>query len=81
MYSEPIRRQAMQAAWQSGAASLSGKVKLVQETQEDMQGSTDLFARLCRPGSIARSQYPQASGLGLLAAAYERFGEQLNRQH
>ncbi len=37
MYSEPVRRQAMQRAWRTGNASLTGKVQLMQETQEDLQ--------------------------------------------
>ena len=37
MFSEPVRRQAMQRAWRTGNASLTGKVRLVQETQEDLQ--------------------------------------------
>ena len=34
MYSEPERRHAMERAWKTGNASLSSKVRLVQETQE-----------------------------------------------
>lgn len=37
MYSEPIRREAMQRAAESGRAALSGKVLLVQETEQDPQ--------------------------------------------
>ncbi len=37
MYSEPVRRAAMEQARDSGRASLSGKVKLVQETEENIQ--------------------------------------------
>lgn len=37
MYSEPIRRQAMQRAVQTDQAVLSGKVRLVQEIEEDLQ--------------------------------------------
>jgi diguanylate cyclase (GGDEF)-like protein/PAS domain S-box-containing protein len=37
MYSEPVRREAMQRAAESGRAALSGKVRLVQETDEDLQ--------------------------------------------
>ena len=37
MYSEPVRREAMQRAAESGRAALSGKVRLVQETEEDLQ--------------------------------------------
>lgn len=37
MYSEPVRREAMQRAWETGNPSLSGKVKLMQETTNDVQ--------------------------------------------
>lgn len=37
MYSEPVRRQAMERARKTGTASLSGKVRLVQETEADLQ--------------------------------------------
>ena len=37
MFSEPVRRQAMQRARHTGNATLTGKVQLVQETQEDLQ--------------------------------------------
>ena len=66
MYSEPIRRQAMQAAWQTGAASLSGKVKLVQETQEDMQRGVLIYL----PVYADRGLLPGASTRKLLGWAY-----------
>ena len=37
MYSEPVRRAAMEQARDSGRPTLSGKVKLVQETEERVQ--------------------------------------------
>lgn len=37
MYVDPIRREAMQRAAASGRAALSGKVRLTQETDEDLQ--------------------------------------------
>ncbi|HEX4845271.1 MAG TPA: CHASE domain-containing protein [Geothrix sp.] len=37
MYSEPVRREAMARAWQTGATALSAKVTLVQETGRDVQ--------------------------------------------
>jgi signal transduction histidine kinase len=37
MYSEPVRRKAMQASMDSDYGVLSGKVTLVQETEEDVQ--------------------------------------------
>src|SRR5690606_19994876 len=43
MYSEPVRRQAMAQARDSGRASLSGKVMLVQETDTDIQAGTLMY--------------------------------------
>jgi signal transduction histidine kinase len=43
MYSEPIRRQAMEIARDSNYAALSGKVLLVQETKEDIQAGTLMY--------------------------------------
>lgn len=37
MFSEPVRREAMARAWQTGATALSAKVTLVQETGQDVQ--------------------------------------------
>jgi CHASE1-domain containing sensor protein len=43
MYSEPVRRQAMEAARDSGEARLSGKVTLVQETDTGVQAGVLLY--------------------------------------
>ena len=43
MYSEPIRREAMQRAAESGRAALSGKVRLIQETEQDLQQGALLY--------------------------------------
>ena len=43
MYSEPVRRQAMDGARDSGEARLSGKVTLVQETDADVQAGVLLY--------------------------------------
>ncbi|GIL17029.1 MAG: hypothetical protein BroJett040_07800 [Oligoflexia bacterium] len=37
MYSEPVRRQAMDRAMRTGQSAMSGKVVLVQETEKDIQ--------------------------------------------
>ncbi len=66
MYSEPIRRQAMRAAWLSGSASLSGKVKLVQETQEDLQRGVLIYL----PIYADRGQLPGSTDRQLLGWAY-----------
>lgn len=57
MYSEPVRRQAMATARDTGRAALSGKVKLVQETETDVQAGVllyqPLYAGARDPGSLA----------------------------
>lgn len=43
MFSEPIRRAAMETARDSGSSALSGKVELVQETDDDKQAGFLLY--------------------------------------
>ncbi|MFM7550631.1 MAG: CHASE domain-containing protein [Cyanobacteriota bacterium] len=43
MHSEPTRRQAMERAVRSGLASLSGRVRLLQETPSDVQAGVVLY--------------------------------------
>jgi len=43
MFSEPTRRAAMERARDTGAAALSGKVELVQETHDDVQAGTLMY--------------------------------------
>lgn len=50
MYSEPVRREAMQRAWNSGQPALSGKVKLVQETEHDIQAGFLVYLPVYRNG-------------------------------
>lgn len=55
MYTETVRRQAMQRAWRTGNASLTGKVQLVQETQEDLQGGVLIYLPIyADPGQVRR---------------------------
>ncbi len=48
MYSHPVRREAMARARDSGAAALSGRVTLLQETEADRQAGTLLYLPLYR---------------------------------
>lgn len=48
MYSEPVRREAMQRAWESGASSMSGKVRLLQETDTDVQAGLLMYRPVYR---------------------------------
>ncbi|MEO5352951.1 MAG: CHASE domain-containing protein [Magnetococcus sp. XQGC-1] len=49
MYSEPVRRTAMEQAWKSGNSSVSGKVKLVQETATDVQAGFLMYIPVYQP--------------------------------
>jgi CHASE1-domain containing sensor protein len=51
MFSEPVRRAAMEQARDSGAAALSGKVELVQETVNDVQAGTLMYVPVYRNGA------------------------------
>lgn len=51
MYSEPVRRAAMQQARDTGNAALSGKVELLQETGEDVQAGTLMYVPVYRAGA------------------------------
>jgi len=50
MFSEPVRRKAMEISRDSNYAVLSGKVLLVQETNEDIQAGTLMDAPVYRKG-------------------------------
>jgi len=50
MYSEPVRRLAMDEARDSNAAALTGKVELVQETGEDVQAGVLMYVPVYRNG-------------------------------
>ena len=51
MFSEPVRRAAMEQARDSGAAALSGKVELVQETGTEVQAGTLMYVPVYRNGA------------------------------
>jgi CHASE1-domain containing sensor protein len=50
MFSEPIRREAMERALAEGSAALSGKVTLVQETDAEVQAGVLLYLPVFRSG-------------------------------
>ncbi|MBF0165633.1 MAG: CHASE domain-containing protein [Magnetococcales bacterium] len=50
MWSEPVRRAAMQQARDTGEAAFSGKVTLVQETDQDVQAGVLLYLPVYREG-------------------------------
>lgn len=51
MYSEPVRRSAMEQARDSGKASISGKVRLVQETKKDVQAGFLMYLPVYKNGA------------------------------
>lgn len=55
MYSEPVRRQAMAAARDTGQAALSGKVQLVQETSQEVQAGALMYYPVYRRDSPIES--------------------------
>jgi len=50
MLSEPVRQAAMEQARDEDVAALSGKVRLVQETAEDIQAGTLMYVPVYQPG-------------------------------
>ncbi|OIR04975.1 phytochrome-like protein cph1 [mine drainage metagenome] len=50
MFSEPVRRKAMELSRDNDLAELSGKVLLVQETKEDIQPGTLMYVPVYRNG-------------------------------
>lgn len=55
MFSEPIRRKAMEQSCDGDVAVLSGKVMLVQETNQDVQPGTLMFVPVYRNGMPANT--------------------------
>lgn len=51
MYSEPVRREAMDRARDTGEMSLSGKVRLVQETAVERQAGSLMYIAVYRNGA------------------------------
>ncbi len=51
MFSEPVRRAAMEQARDTGTAVLSGKVELVQETDREVQTGTLMYLPVYRNGA------------------------------
>ncbi len=55
MLSESVRREAMEKARDTGRAALSGRVELVQETDEDKQAGTLMYVPVYRAGANPQS--------------------------
>jgi signal transduction histidine kinase len=71
MFSEPVRRAAMEQARDSGEASLSGKVVLVQETATAVQPGTLMYFPVYR--NRAAVQTPEQRRAALLGWTYSPY--------
>ncbi len=75
MFSEPVRRQAMERARDTGKAAISGKVLLVQETDEDRQAGFLMYLPLYAKGKpTATVEQRRAALTGYIYAAF-RMGD------
>jgi PAS domain S-box-containing protein len=63
MLSEPVRREAMQRARDQDSAALSGKVVLVQETDEAVQAGTLMYVPVYRAGSPTATVHQRRAAL------------------
>ena len=63
MFSEPIRRRAMELSRDSDLAILSGKVILVQETNKDLQAGTLMYVPVYRNGVPSKSLQERRSAI------------------
>lgn len=71
MYSEPVRRRAMERALTSGEAALSGKVTLVQEDSQDEQPGSLMYVDVYRKGAPTRTPHEKrAATLGWIYCSY-----------
>lgn len=78
MLSEPIRRAAMEQARNQNIAVLSGKVILVQETDQDVQAGTLMYVPVYRHGlPIDTAEQRRAAILGWVYSPY-RMTDMLN---
>lgn len=62
MFSEPVRREAMERALASGEPSLSGGVILAQETQTEVQAGTLMYLPVFDPTRLATDRLHAATG-------------------
>ena len=63
MFSEPVRRDAMIRARDTGMPALSGKVTLVQETDEDVQAGFLVYLPVYRHGSVPETAEQRRNAL------------------
>lgn len=71
MFSEPVRRKAMEVARDSNVAMLTGRVLLVQETSKDVQSGTLMYVPVYRNGMPANTvEQRRAAILGWVYSPY-----------
>ena len=71
MYSEPIRRKAMEQACDYDIAALSGKVVLVQETDKDLQSGALMYVPVYRKGMpVNTTEERRSAVLGWIYSPY-----------
>ncbi|MEI8159066.1 MAG: CHASE domain-containing protein [Burkholderiales bacterium] len=71
MFSESVRRAAMEQARDGGEASLSGKVELVQETETEVQAGTLMYFPVYRNGAtVQTAEQRRAALLGWTYSPY-----------
>lgn len=63
MFSEPVRRKAMELSRDNDVAMLSGKVGLVQETNDDIQSGTLMYVPFYKPGMPANTVEERRSAI------------------
>ena len=71
MFSEAVRRTAMERARDTGSATVSGKVELVQETAKDVQAGTLMYVPVYRTGAAVDTVTQKQAAL--LGWAYSPF--------
>lgn len=71
MFSEPVRRVAMERARDTGKVALSGKVTLVQETDTEIQAGTLMYVPVYRNGaSVETVEQRRAALVGWVYSPY-----------
>jgi PAS domain S-box-containing protein len=78
MFTDPIRRAAMERAWLSGEPALSGKVILKQEIDADQQAGFLLYVPVYRQGTVPTSEQERREQLEGFVFSPFRAGDLFN---